>query len=145
MGKLKILKNSIIIGILLGIGLKLRDFFKFGKFKCGLDLIDCNMMAYLKEILIWILITTVCIIVIVFGIRYLFKFITGLIKGKYRKHEKKEKAEKKQARHHAKKLHKKEKKEKEADEEEQEKENSSEESEEKEKKEESKPKKVIKI
>lgn len=97
MKKLVLLKWSIIAGVLLGIGIKINDFLLRGSFRCGIQKAEvCNWSAFITDTLIWAVITTILVMIVAFGINYLFSYTIKTIKEKKSKSEKKEsKSEKK--------------------------------------------------
>jgi len=96
MKKLVLLKWSIIAGVLLGIGIKVNDFLLRGNFRCGIQEAKvCNWSAFITDTLMWAVITTVLVMVIVFGINYLFSYTVKVIKEKKPKSESKSEKKKK--------------------------------------------------
>lgn len=74
--KFKLWKLSIIVGILLGIALKLYSFIITKKFICGIQkTVICNWVDFLKDTLTWVILTTIIVLIIVYGIKYLISYI----------------------------------------------------------------------
>lgn len=72
--KLSLWKLSLAVGVLLGIGIKLWDFFNVGYIRCGIFSPPqaCNgFFQYIKELPIWIILGMIAAFVFIYGGRYL--------------------------------------------------------------------------
>ena len=109
---IKLLKFSAFVGILLGVGIKVYDFVKTRSFRCGIqEAVVCNWLSFIKDTVIWAVITTIAVIIIVFGIKYLLSLVKKikLPKKTAKKKEAKPKSEKKASKKEEKKEEPKEK------------------------------------
>jgi len=72
----KRIKWSIILGALLGVLLKATDFIKTGMFRCGIQEANkCGWQEFLKDTLLWVVITIVIVGIILFGLHYLLSYV----------------------------------------------------------------------
>ena len=72
----KRIKWSIILGALLGVLLKATDFIKTGMFRCGIQEANkCGWQDFLKDTLLWVVITIVIVGIIIFGLHYLLSYV----------------------------------------------------------------------
>ena len=108
--KFALFKLSIVIGILLGLGLKLYTFIRTEKLVCGIRAAtECNTIDFLKDSLIWVIIMIIIVVLVVFSAKYILTYGSDAAKNfkipkksrkeakkEIKKELKKEKAEKKQ-------------------------------------------------
>ncbi len=79
--KFKLWKYCIILGILLGIGIKVYDFTRVKAFRCGIQNIrSCSWTGFLKEIPIWMLIFAIVFLIIAYCTKFLIKYIIKIFK-----------------------------------------------------------------
>ena len=96
MKKLKLFKYCVIVGVLLGSSIKVVDFIRLKRFRCGFKKAEiCSLTEYLTELPIWIIIVTAAILIIVFGGMYLIKHSKKSIKNILKERKKVKKANKK--------------------------------------------------
>lgn len=73
--KFALFKLSIVIGILLGLGLKLYIFIKTEKLVCGIRAVtECSTLDFIKDSLIWVVIMVILVILIMFGAKYILTY-----------------------------------------------------------------------
>ena len=110
--ELRLWKLSLVIGILLGIGIKLLDYSRVGYIRCGVfkPAGECSgLWQYLKELPIWMVLGIIVAFVVIYGGRYLIIHVFHSAKNiKMPKREKKE--AKKESKKEVKEEHKKEEK-----------------------------------